>query len=181
MQLAIYEFLTEITNDIRWRTQGITLLALAVALCGGAAIAHCAPTANSVAEFDVEANRLQPCVEENLRKDGERPIAVATKNQILITTRFREVTTEELNKIARLRGSVEDWSGGRYRLQFAIRAEGRGRSSLSATAQILANPSAAYRPRFPLMNPARPIEGSFVPSNGELEWRWRDILRKSCG
>jgi hypothetical protein len=178
MQPDIYEFLTEITKDIRLRTQGIILLALAVALCGGAAIARCAPTANSVAEFDVEANRLQPCVEENLRKDGERPITVPTKNQTLITTRFKEVTIEELNKIARLRGSVEDWSGGRYRLQFVIRPEGPGRSSLSATAQILANPSAGYRRR--LMNPARPLEGSFVPSNGELERRWQDILRKSC-
>ena len=163
------------------RPQGITLFALAVALAGGATIARCAPTANSVAQFEVEANRLRTCVEENLRKDGERPIAVAMKNQTLITTRFREVTIEELSKIARLRGSVEDWSGGRFRLQFAIRPEGRGRSSLSATAQIFANPSAAYRRRFPLMNPARPIEGSFVPSNGELERRWRDILRKSCG
>ncbi len=161
------------------RHQRITLLALAVALAGRATIARCAPTVNSVAEFAVEANRLQPCVEENLRKDGERPIVVATKNQTLITTRFREVTIEELNKIARLGGSAKDWSGGRYRLQFVIRPEGRGRSSLSATAQILANPSAAYRPR--LMNPARPIDGSFVPSNGELERRWRDILRKSCG
>jgi hypothetical protein len=179
MQPAIYEFLTEITNDIRLRTQGITLLALAVALCGGAAIARCAPTANSVVQFTLEANRLQPCVEENLRKDGERPIAVATKNQTLITTRFKEVTIEELNKIARLRGLVEDWSGGRYRLQFVIMPEGPGRSTLFATAQILANPSAAYRRR--LMNPARPIEGSFVPSNGELERRWQDILRRSCG
>jgi hypothetical protein len=115
-----------------------------------------------------------------LRKNGERPIAVATKDHTLMTTRFREVTIEELNKIARLpRGSVEDWSGGRYRLQFVITPEGRGHSSLSATAQILANPSAAYRRR--LMNPARPIEGSFVPSNGELERRWQDILRRSCG
>ena len=161
------------------RPQGITLFALAVALAGGATIARCAPTANSVAQFEVEANRLRTCVEENLRKDGERPIAVAMKNQTLITTRFREVTIEELSKIARLRGSVEDWSGGRFRLQFVIRPEGRGRSSLSATAQIIANPSAAYRRH--LVNPARPIEGSFVPSNGELERRWQDILRKSCG
>ncbi len=104
---------------------------------------------------------------------------MAMKNQTLITTRFREVTIEELSKIARLRSSVKDWSGGRFRLQFVIRPEGRGRSSLSATAQIIANPSAAYRRR--LVNPARPIEGSFVPSNGELERRWQDILRKSCG
>ena len=161
------------------RVPGITLLALAVALAGGATSARCAPMANSVAEFAVEANRLQTCVEEKLREDGVRPVAVATKNQILITARFRKVTTEELNKIARLRGSVEDWSDGRYRLQFVITPEGRGRSALSATAQILANPSAAYRWR--RMNPARPIEGSFVPSNGELERRWQDILRKSCG
>jgi|SRR5690242_12404661 len=158
---------------------GITLLALALALSDGATIARCAPTANSVAEFAVEANRLQTCVEERLREDGERPIAVATKNQILITTRFREVTIEELNKIARLPGSVRDWRDGRYRLQFVITPEGRSRSSLSATAQILANPSAAYRWR--LMRPGRPIEGSFVPSNGELERRCQDILRKSCG
>lgn len=163
----------------RLRPPGITLLALALALSDGATIARCAPTANSAAEFDLEANRLQPCVEENLRTDGERPIAVATKNQTLITTRFREVTIEELNKIARLPGSVRDWRDGRYRLQFVITPEGRGRSSLSVTAQILANPSAAYRRR--LMNPVRPIEGSFVPSNGELERRWQDILRRSCG
>jgi hypothetical protein len=161
------------------RAPGITLFALAVALSGGAATARCAPTANSVAEFAVEANQLQTCVEGKLRDDGERPIAVATKNQILITTRFREAATEELNKIARLPGSVRDWRDGRYRLQFVITPEGRGGSTLSATAQILANPSAAYRRR--LMNPARPTEGSFVPSSGELERRWRDILRKSCG
>jgi hypothetical protein len=179
MQPGVYEFSTGITNEIPMHPQRITLFALVVALSGAATIARGAPTANSVAEFAVEANRLQTCVKEKLRKDGERPIAVATKNQILITTRFREVTIEELNKIARLPGSVEDWRDGRYRLQFVITPESPGRSSLSATAQILANPSAAYRRR--LMNPARPIEGSFVPSNGELEWRWRDILRKSCG
>jgi hypothetical protein len=163
----------------RLRPTGITLLALALALSDGATIARCAPTANRVAEFTVDANRLQTCVEERLREEGERPIAVATKNQILITTRFREVAIEELTKIARLPGSVGDWRDGRYRLQFIITPEGQSRSSLSATAQILANPSVAYRRH--LMNPARPIDGPFVPSNGELERRWRDILRKSCG
>ena len=131
-------------------------------------------------EFPISPHRLSVCVARILRERCQTPSIVPQGDRTLLVTPFIQVSADELERIARLRGPSGKWMSGRYRLQFAISGKNSERSELSITSQILANPApGAILP--PLMGPGGPMRGMAVPSNGSLERRWREIMRKRCG
>lgn len=136
----------------------------------------------TVAEFSLPAERLRSCIGRVLREHGQTPSALRQQARVLLVTPFTWVSAEELERITRSPGApAGKWTGGRYRLLFAISALNSDRGELTITSQILADPLPGATPGPRLMGPGGPMRGMPVASNGSLERRWREILKKRCG
>lgn len=168
---------TYISRLVALNTLLIPLIALNVKSFGSA-VAPPPPAA----EFSIPADRLRSCIGRVLREHGQTPSALRQKGRVLLVTPFSWISADELERISRRPGgSSGKWMGGRYRLLFAISGLNSDGSELAITSQILADPLPSAAPGARLMGPGGPMRGIVAASNGLLERRWREILKKRCG
>lgn len=132
--------------------------------------------------FASDPERLAPCIEHALRQQGETPATMRQQAQLIVTTPFKWVSADGLKKIARPeRISTGEWIGGRYRVVFIIARERGGHSRLTIIPEIFGEPAPGSAKTPPLMGPVGgPMRGVAVGSNGALERRWLEIVKKNC-
>ncbi len=162
---------------------GLSIFLLSIVALDVRAFGAIAAPPPTVIEFSLSAERLRSCIERVLREHGQTPLTLRQRDRVLLMTPFAWVSADELDRISRTPGgSAGKWTGGRYRLLFTISALNSGGGELAITSQILADPVPGATPGSRLMGPGGgPMRGIPVGSNGSLEGRWREILKKGCG
>lgn len=134
-------------------------------------------------EFNCASNRLNACIERTLSARGAMVTMTRQQNRLVLATPFKWVSVDGLKQIARPeRISTGDWIGGRYRVVFIIVPERGGHSRLTIIPEIFGEPAPGSAKMPPLMGPVGgPMRGVAVGSNGSLERRWLEIVKKNCG
>jgi hypothetical protein len=122
-------------------------------------------------------------MEQMLRARGEMSTSMRQQERLVVTTPFKWISAGGLKKIARPeRISVGEWIGGHYRVVFVIVPERGGHSRLTIIPEIFGEPAPCSSQTPPLMGPGGgPMRGVAVGSNGSLERRWMEIVKKNCG
>ena len=128
----------------------------------------------------LETTRLKSCVEETLRKQGEKVLELPGKAEMIITA-YKKVTIAELQEIAQLPEQKAEWVEARSHLQITIAPEAKDGSRLTIRAVILVKGSPIHRegPPYP-MGPVGPTDWRPVRSNGTLERKWLRIIQAHC-
>lgn len=128
----------------------------------------------------LETTRFKSCVEETLRRQGEKVVEVPGKADTIFTG-FKKISLSELEEIAQIPEGKRDWVEARYHLQITIAPEVKGGSRVAIQAIILVKGSPAQRkgPPYP-MGPVRPSDWLPVRSKGTLEREWLKILQAHC-